>query len=46
MIKQMEQWLLLSAFVVVGGMLMMNWVKSAVEETAIGIAADILQADD
>ena len=46
MIKQMEQWMLLSVLVVVGGMLMMNWVKSAVEETAAQIAADIASVND
>lgn len=40
--KQIEQWLLLSAFVVVGGWFAVDFVKSAMLETVSQIEADLV----
>lgn len=41
MIKQIEQWMLLSVFVVVGGWFAVDFVKSAMLETVSQIEADL-----
>ncbi|UXO93809.1 hypothetical protein Pan1_94 [Pseudanabaena phage Pan1] len=41
MIKQMEQWILLSAVVVVGGMFAVDYVSGLIEAESVRIAATI-----